>query len=188
MSKRKLIIILIAIAISLVATLVKVNAADYKILDQGQRRACVVYAVETYIDIVGEPSDIGVDKAIKDLGKDATDPAKVLPYYVSSGAITGFERIHGISEIDTALETSPVLLMTWTDLTDWKDGNITVPQKRFKFLHATVLISKGEYYTGVNSWGENWGFNGHYRMDIESIKYIIAGAYVLALPEAVVWN
>ena len=65
--KRKLIIILIAVAISLVATLVKVNAADYKVLKQ-EGRSCTVYAVETYIDIVGNPSKVGAKKAIKALG------------------------------------------------------------------------------------------------------------------------
>ena len=188
MSKRRLILLLVAIVIALISTLVKINAADYKILNQGQRRACVVYAMETYIDVVGLPSDIGVDKAINDLGQSKEDIHAVLEYYTSRGAITGFTKLDGIEEIDTALETSPVLLVTWTDLSDWKDGNITVPQRRFKYLHATVLISKGDYYLGVNSWGKNYGFDGHYRVDTESLKYIVGAAYILTLPEAVIWR
>ena len=182
MSKRKLIIILIAIAISLVATLVKVNAADYKVLKQ-EGRSCTVYAVETYIDIVGNPAKVGAKKAIKALGKDIGDVRNVISYYVSQGAVAGFEKIDNIDEY---IGDFPILVITWVDVNDWQDGDITVPGMVFTDLHATVLIEKNdEYYTGVNSWGTKWGYDGLYHL-YSTIP--IGSAYILTVPEAVVWK
>ena len=120
MTKRRLILILVAVAVSLISMLVRVNAADYKVLNQGHVRSCVICAVETYIDVVGDPSDVGVRRAVRDLGKGMGENETVLNYYLSKGAITGFECVDEITEF-------PVLVITWMDIADWQDGDITVP-------------------------------------------------------------
>lgn len=179
MSKRKIILTLIATTTALILALIEVNATEYKVLNQGDRPACMIYAVETCIDVLGDPSHIGADKAYIDLGEDSKDAEKVLDYYTSQGAIEGYERIEEITDF-------PVIIITWMDMTDWRDGSITVPKRVFRNLHATVLIGReDDYYIGVNSWGRTWGYGGRYRLYDLSI---IGKAYRLIMPEAVIWR
>ena len=178
MSRRKVILILLAVAIGLIVALVEVNAT-YEVLNQGERPACMVYAVETCIDVMGEPSDIGVDKAICDIDGNLGNDKAVLDYYVSRGAITSYELVDRITEY-------PVIVITWIDFDDWEDGKIKGNKLIYTTLHASVLTGRtGKYYTGVNSWGREWGFDGHYRL----YNYqIVRRVWKITLPDAEIWR
>ena len=47
MKKRRLMLVLIAIAITFIVALVEVNATEYMVLNQGDRPACIIYADAT---------------------------------------------------------------------------------------------------------------------------------------------
>ena len=176
------------VAITLLLTTQPVFAgSDYEILNQGSLNACTEYAVTTCIDIMGEPTDIDPVEAYYDLnGDNYQDITETLDYYVSHGAIESYIKITP-SAIDTYLEAgTPVIAITWQDAEDWRDGEITVPELDFYGTHATVLIGKeGGVYTGVNSWGAEWGNGGLYRLyDLN----IMGSAYVIELNQTEIYR
>lgn len=160
--------------------------ADYQITNQGNLNACTECAVTTCIDIMGEPAEVNPAKAFKALNADGYQCiTETLDYYVSAGAIISYERILK-ADIDAHLEAGePVIVVTWHDAADWTDGDITSENSEFYGTHASVLIEKTpEYYIGVNSWGENWGFDGFYHLhDIR----IVGAAFVIEVKENVIF-
>lgn len=158
---------LLLVAIALLLTTQPVFAgSDYKILNQGNLNACTEYAVTTCIDIMGEPTDIDPKQVYRQLSADGHNCiTETLDYYVGNGAIESYIKITP-SAIDAYLEVgTPVIAITWQDAEDWRDGEITVPKLIFVGTHASVLIGKeGKVYTGVNSWGAEWGNDGLYHL------------------------
>lgn len=177
MKKRNIIITLTIIIVLLLTTLVKINASDYKVLNQGRTPTCLPSAVNTYIDIVGEPCDLDPYTIYREFGGPQS-PHKLLDYYIEKGVIVSWKYIPR-SEIEEQLKKSPVMVVILFNRSDWWDG-IIEGSETHKGKHAAVLISKGsDYYLGVNSWGVNWGFDGHFRLyDINVVNV----AYVLELP------
>ena len=169
-------LLLVAIAL-LLTTQPAFAGSDYEILNQGNLNACTEYAVTTCIDIMGEPTDIDPKQVYRRLSADGYNCiTETLDYYVSNGAIESYIKITP-SAIDTYLEAgTPVIAITWQDAEDWRDGEITVPNLVFVGTHASVLIGKEDgVYTGVNSWGAEWGNDGLYHLyDLN----IIGSAYV----------
>jgi len=142
-----------------------VQAEEYKILNQGNLPACTAYAIATWFDIVGDPEIDPVElyNSVNTDGVDGINAVETLNYLISQGAITAWEVVPK-EDIPAALEESPLLLSTFTDKRDWKDGNIT-KDGDIMSLHMTVLTGyNGKYYTGINSWGSNWGFGGKYHL------------------------
>lgn len=175
------------VAIALLLTTQPVFAgADYKILNQSNLNACTEYAVTTCIDVMGEPTDIDPKQAYYDLNDDGQQwLSETLDYYVSQGAITAYKRLPK-ADIDAHLEAGePVIVVTWHDADDWTDGDITSENSEFYGTHASVLIEKTpEYYIGVNSWGENWGYDGIYHLhDIR----IVGAAFTIEVKENVIF-
>lgn len=170
---RKIILILLVCLFPMAA-----HAGEYEILNQGRLNACTEYAVTTCIDIMGEPTDIDPKKAYRYLNADGyqciTD---TLAYYIIKGAIESYTQITP-GAIDAMLDDDiPVIVITWQDEDDWIDGDITVDKKEFYGTHASVLIGRTEeYYIGINSWGENWGYGGLYHL---YSLYIVGEAYTI---------
>lgn len=174
--------ILFALSVSIILSLcVSIAFCDYTVRNQGKEKSCSYYAAATYLDVLGydvsDPSN-----AYKKNGGDYPDAFR---YYSEETSLT-YLKIQP-HEIDYYLSCHyPVFVVLWVHNDDWKDGDIEVtPEYYFPEKHCAVLIRKEDgYYTGINSWGTRWGYNGLFRL---YSKRIIGSAWILCTEKSVLY-
>lgn len=110
-------------------------------------------------------------------------------YEAAKYKITTYSAIDFRSFNDYLTRNYVIIIGTALNRENWKDGILEVGESQTTDGHATYLIGFDEiteingstdYYIGVNSWGDKWGFDGLYYMKYNYAPFIL-WAYVVEI-------
>jgi C1A family cysteine protease len=104
--------------------------------------------------------------------------------------ITTYSAIDFRSFKDNLNRYNVIIIESQLNRENWKDGIIEADTEFLTEGHGTFLIDYDEiteingardYYVGVNSWGEKWGFGGKYYMKYNFPYIGVVGAYTISV-------
>jgi len=123
------------------------------IYNQGTENICTVYAVMTYLDIMGK------SKPPLEFMRKWRSQGILFENLVLLGYIKSFQFSRDINTIINHIETNgPVLLDTtmYEGMVKPTQGYITDTGDRKERRHTMVLYSYDNKFYGLNSWGTSW--------------------------------
>jgi len=111
-------------------------------------------------------------------------PNRSNAYYSIASYSTQSESI---SAIETALNSSPVLatMSVWEDFQDYSSGIYEHTSGNYLDEHAIVIVDYGneggvDYWLCKNSWGEDWGEEGYFKIKYGECGIDSYGSFVTA--------
>jgi hypothetical protein len=91
---------------------------------------------------------------------------------------------------DNLVRNKVIVIMTTLSRDNWQDGIIMMDENPANERHGTYLIDfdeitvlndRRDYYIGINSWGDKWGYGGKYYMDYRFAYMGILFSYVVKI-------
>lgn len=173
-----------------------------KVYNQGKTSMCYAYALGSLIEFLNQEKGVKVELDILEFYKRVTDPANGINLpenYLNEARDKGLKDKSGgyhkinyeyIQRKDIALRmTGEVGLILVLDLEDgenfrWRIDGEGVVKKRLTGFHgvACIEVVDKRYAVCVNSWGEDFGKNGYFYIDLPRTKNIpILNQYLITL-------